>query len=194
MRWPGIEGIYGPTLRTNTVFGEGGEKRWEDLHTRVIEHARLFTSYTSLHAKTSLEYPRDLSLLHAHPARAATVPARPLHSTDGRDSLSTGRVWQHLGPNRPPRRHCQLQREAQRGGRDERVELGYGEAVGTGGEELDGHECRIGCTSKGLRFCCIISILLIADPIRLFGFWEGSRAILAEVLGVVNINAIILLC
>ena len=38
MRWPGIEGIYGPTLRTTTVFGDGGEKRWEDLHTRVIEH------------------------------------------------------------------------------------------------------------------------------------------------------------
>jgi hypothetical protein len=38
MRWPGIEGIYGPTLRTTTVFGKEGEKRWEDLHTRVIEH------------------------------------------------------------------------------------------------------------------------------------------------------------
>lgn len=42
MRWPGIEAIYGPTLRTTAVFGPGGEgegdKRWEDLHTRVIEH------------------------------------------------------------------------------------------------------------------------------------------------------------
>ena len=40
-------------LRTNTVFSEGGEKRWEDLHTQVIEHARLFTSYTSLLANPS---------------------------------------------------------------------------------------------------------------------------------------------
>lgn len=42
MRWPGIESIYGPTLRATTVYGPGGDgagdKRWEDLHTRVIEH------------------------------------------------------------------------------------------------------------------------------------------------------------
>lgn len=41
MRWPSIQGIYGSTLRATTVFGqdsEGGEKRWEDLHTRVVEH------------------------------------------------------------------------------------------------------------------------------------------------------------
>jgi 26S proteasome regulatory subunit N5 len=40
MRWPGIENIYGPTLRKTAVFikGDEGDKRWEDLHTRVIEH------------------------------------------------------------------------------------------------------------------------------------------------------------
>lgn len=43
MRWPGIESIYGPTLRTTLVFGgqddDGASvKRWDDLHTRVIEH------------------------------------------------------------------------------------------------------------------------------------------------------------
>lgn len=36
MRWPGIEALYGPFLRTTPVFS--AEKRWEDLHTRVIEH------------------------------------------------------------------------------------------------------------------------------------------------------------
>jgi 26S proteasome regulatory subunit N5 len=36
MRWPGIEAIYGPFLRTTPVFSS--DKRWEDLHTRVIEH------------------------------------------------------------------------------------------------------------------------------------------------------------
>jgi 26S proteasome regulatory subunit N5 len=36
MRWPGIEGIYGPSLRQTDVFQV--DKRWEDLHTRVIEH------------------------------------------------------------------------------------------------------------------------------------------------------------
>ncbi|KAG8859553.1 hypothetical protein FRB96_004437 [Tulasnella sp. 330] len=41
VRWPSIEGIYGPTLRQTLVFLTGnaeGDKRWEDLHTRVIEH------------------------------------------------------------------------------------------------------------------------------------------------------------
>jgi 26S proteasome regulatory subunit N5 len=36
MRWPGIEGIYGPFLRTTPIFS--APNRWEDLHTRVIEH------------------------------------------------------------------------------------------------------------------------------------------------------------
>ncbi|CAE6450231.1 unnamed protein product [Rhizoctonia solani] len=40
MRWPGIEGLYGAQLRETSVFGRAkdGEKRWEDLHMRVIEH------------------------------------------------------------------------------------------------------------------------------------------------------------
>ncbi|KAI0347847.1 PCI-domain-containing protein [Trametopsis cervina] len=36
MRWPGIESIYGPSLRETSVFSSN--KFWEDLHTRVIEH------------------------------------------------------------------------------------------------------------------------------------------------------------
>jgi len=36
MRWPGIETIYGEFLRKTPVFSS--EKRWEDLHIRVIEH------------------------------------------------------------------------------------------------------------------------------------------------------------
>ncbi|KAK2461608.1 hypothetical protein APHAL10511_006071 [Amanita phalloides] len=36
MRWPGIEAIYGQFLRQTNVFSQ--DKRWEDLHTRVIEH------------------------------------------------------------------------------------------------------------------------------------------------------------
>jgi 26S proteasome regulatory subunit N5 len=60
MRWPGIEQLYGPTLRQTRVFGppgipgvegdieqvadssgakeDGGQKRWEELHKRVVEH------------------------------------------------------------------------------------------------------------------------------------------------------------
>ena len=62
MRWPGIEALYGPTVRQSPVFSpsstlgkktgskaEGkkaeeidnpGEHRWEDLHKRVVEHVR----------------------------------------------------------------------------------------------------------------------------------------------------------
>ncbi|KAF9477529.1 26S proteasome non-ATPase regulatory subunit 12 [Pholiota conissans] len=36
MRWPGIEALYGPFLQKTPVFNT--EKRWEDLHTRVVEH------------------------------------------------------------------------------------------------------------------------------------------------------------
>jgi 26S proteasome regulatory subunit N5 len=43
MRWPGIEMIYGPLLRTTPVFSS--DKRWEDLHTRVIEHVRIVVLY-----------------------------------------------------------------------------------------------------------------------------------------------------
>jgi 26S proteasome regulatory subunit N5 len=49
MRWPGVESLYGPTLRESDVFApssgavgveDAGTKRWENLHQRVIEHVR----------------------------------------------------------------------------------------------------------------------------------------------------------
>jgi 26S proteasome regulatory subunit N5 len=39
MRWPSIETVYGPFLRKTAVFS--ADNRWEDLHTRVIEHVRV---------------------------------------------------------------------------------------------------------------------------------------------------------
>ena len=41
MRWPQIEGLYGKFLRPTPVFQS--EKRWEHLHTRVIEHVSCFS-------------------------------------------------------------------------------------------------------------------------------------------------------
>ncbi|KAI8816241.1 uncharacterized protein EV422DRAFT_299764 [Fimicolochytrium jonesii] len=41
MRWPKIEEIYGPLFKTGFVFDlktEDGQKRYKDLHKRVIEH------------------------------------------------------------------------------------------------------------------------------------------------------------
>ncbi|CAO3635502.1 unnamed protein product [Cunninghamella blakesleeana] len=55
MRWPQIEELYGKTLLETDVFktsSEGGEKRWKDLHHRVIEHnirvvAKYYTRITT---------------------------------------------------------------------------------------------------------------------------------------------------
>jgi len=41
MRWPRIQELYGEALRQTRVFSqadESGEKRWKELHKRVIEH------------------------------------------------------------------------------------------------------------------------------------------------------------
>lgn len=50
MRWPGIEALYGKFLQKTPVFSQ--EKRWEDLHTRVIEHVSpfdYFSEYIGIH-------------------------------------------------------------------------------------------------------------------------------------------------
>ncbi|KIJ24766.1 hypothetical protein M422DRAFT_778410 [Sphaerobolus stellatus SS14] len=62
MRWPGIENIYGATLRATTVFGPAGEKQWEDLHTRVIEHnIRVIAHYYTRIRLSRLQTLLDLS-------------------------------------------------------------------------------------------------------------------------------------
>jgi len=62
MRWPGIEGIYGPTLRASDVFNESTGKHWEDLHTRVIEHnIRVIAQYYTRISVTRLQALLDLS-------------------------------------------------------------------------------------------------------------------------------------
>ncbi|ESK98113.1 26s proteasome non-atpase regulatory subunit 12 [Moniliophthora roreri MCA 2997] len=57
MRWPGIVQLYGEFLRQTPVFSI--EKRWEDLHTRIIEHnIRVVAAYY-----TRITIPRLTSLL-----------------------------------------------------------------------------------------------------------------------------------
>jgi 26S proteasome regulatory subunit N5 len=46
MRWPGIETLYGESLQQTPIFSVA--KRWEDLHTRVIEHVRWSVYYKYL--------------------------------------------------------------------------------------------------------------------------------------------------
>ncbi|KAN0060275.1 proteasome regulatory particle subunit [Thecaphora frezii] len=48
MRWPGIETLYGPMLRSTPTFAPGkeGDHRWEELHKRVVEHnIRVISKY-----------------------------------------------------------------------------------------------------------------------------------------------------
>ncbi|KAG6890744.1 hypothetical protein C0992_013127 [Termitomyces sp. T32_za158] len=60
MRWPGIEAIYGEFLKKTPVFSS--EKRWEDLHTRVIEHnIRVVAEYYTRITLTRLTSLLDLT-------------------------------------------------------------------------------------------------------------------------------------
>lgn len=54
MRWPKIEEIYGSTLKETSIFSsdEAGQKQWNELHNRVIEHnirviAKYYTRITT---------------------------------------------------------------------------------------------------------------------------------------------------
>ncbi|KAG6817714.1 hypothetical protein H0H87_004505 [Tephrocybe sp. NHM501043] len=70
MRWPGIVSIYGEFLQQTPVFSS--EKRWEDLHTRVIEHnIRVVAQYY-----TRITLPRLTSLLDLTPKQTEETLAR----------------------------------------------------------------------------------------------------------------------
>lgn len=135
MRWPGIETLYGPTLRQSPVFAvdsklgvktgpksEGktteavdkpGDVRWEELHKRVIEHVRF--PFPSILARTDIpspEYPSDRSLLFPYfddpPDRAAR-----LATTDYRANTVHARERQDgVRADRPTCRYCGIQAEA----------------------------------------------------------------------------------
>lgn len=83
MRWPGIEAIYGSTLRATKVFGadEDGNKRWEELHTRVIEHVSLL-AFVCLHTVNLTHQLSErsgyLAILYSSDPRSAHVITRPL--------------------------------------------------------------------------------------------------------------------
>ncbi|KAF9040429.1 hypothetical protein BDZ89DRAFT_1100178 [Hymenopellis radicata] len=70
MRWPGIQQIYGEFLKKTPVFSS--EKRWEDLHTRVIEHnIRVVSEYY-----TRITLTRLTSLLDLTPKQTEETLAR----------------------------------------------------------------------------------------------------------------------
>ena len=104
MRWPGIESLYGPFLRPTTIFS--GDKVWEDLHTRVIEHVRCSSSPSILTVLTlvrpvSTEYSSHRRILHPNYTTPPHLPPRSYPPTSRRSSLSAGCVRYCLGTSRP---------------------------------------------------------------------------------------------
>lgn len=82
MRWPGIESLYGPTLRKTPTFASTpeGEKRWEELHKRVVEH----NIRTISHYYTRITLPRLAQLLDLTPDQSEKSLA---------DQVSSGTVF-----------------------------------------------------------------------------------------------------
>ena len=112
MRWPGLETLYGPTLRQSPVFSEHstlgakteakadekktevekpGNLRWEELHKRVIEHVNLQSPLprgfllTQNFVTGFLEYPSHCRLLLSYldvPPDRAVGSTTPHYGTD----------------------------------------------------------------------------------------------------------------
>jgi 26S proteasome regulatory subunit N5 len=81
MRWPGIQSLYGPFLKDTPVFSVAN--RWEDLHTRVIEHnIRVVAEYY-----TRITITRLTSLLDLTPEQTEETLARLVVS---------GTVWARI--------------------------------------------------------------------------------------------------
>lgn len=81
LRWNGIQDHFGPTLRGSVIFtGPGGDKRWNDLHTRVNEHASISRSPCDYPLTLSLaEHSRHLQVLFPHHDPWTDLPALPPH-------------------------------------------------------------------------------------------------------------------
>jgi len=103
MRWPGIENLYGPTLRQSPVFAPGsklgvktgskaegkkpeevedaGDARWEELHKRVIEHnIRVIAAYYSRISMTRLTELLDLPPLTTERTLCKLVTDKTVHA------------------------------------------------------------------------------------------------------------------
>ncbi|KAG0141300.1 hypothetical protein CROQUDRAFT_664022 [Cronartium quercuum f. sp. fusiforme G11] len=96
MRWPGIQELYGPTLRKSRIFGpkgtegvtgdieedvgEGsdpGETRWSELHKRVVEHnIRTVSKYYTRLTLVRLSELLDLSVPESEATLAKLVSSK----------------------------------------------------------------------------------------------------------------------
>ena len=91
MRWPGIEALYGGFLRKTPVFSQ--EKRWEDLHTRVVEHVSLNINVNCNKVKILMTFDRtSVLLLNIIPASRLLASHLYLISLPRKQN----RLWQDL--------------------------------------------------------------------------------------------------
>ncbi|WFD06688.1 proteasome regulatory particle subunit [Malassezia vespertilionis] len=106
MRWPGIESLYGPTLRATPIFAgsDDAEYRWSQLHARVVEHnIQVVEKYYTKIRLESLAQLLDLSVVEAEDALADLVTKRTIHAridrpvglVDFRPQLSDAEVLNH---------------------------------------------------------------------------------------------------
>lgn len=110
------------------------------------------TSLEILVTDTLLERPSRSLLLHSYSPSQTTDIIGPHNPTNRGNSVASSHIRKYLGSHRPTRRHCQLCPETKRRGGYEWLEFRYEQAIGTGREVLDGHECGFGgaSTRKGL--------------------------------------------
>ncbi|KNZ60315.1 hypothetical protein VP01_1571g2 [Puccinia sorghi] len=106
MRWPGIQELYGPSLRKSKVFGpqgilglegdieedveEGtnpGESRWQELHKRVVEHnIRAVSKYYTRLSMQRLSELLDLSMGESEATLAKLVSSKTVFAKIDRPS------------------------------------------------------------------------------------------------------------
>lgn len=84
MRWPGIEALYGPTLRSLDVLApseRGADERWQKLHTRVIEYnIQVVAKYYTKIRLARLAQLLDLTTEQAEAALADLVTKKTIHA------------------------------------------------------------------------------------------------------------------
>jgi hypothetical protein len=149
MRWPGIQELYGPALRKSKVFGPKGtagvdagdieeedkfaqgDKRWEELHQRVVEHVRTVISLSfRLSMATCTERPHHRALLHPNHLGTLSGAPRPVGGRDRGHAGQAGVEQNGLRQDRPAEQ-AGLVRAAQVDRADlERLELRRVEAHG----------------------------------------------------------------
>ncbi|GAB5585374.1 proteasome regulatory particle subunit [Umbelopsis nana] len=83
MRWPKIEEIYGSTLKETSIFSsdEAGQKRWSELHNRVIEHnIRVIAKYYTRITTKRLTQLLDLNEQDAEEFLSKLVVSKTIHA------------------------------------------------------------------------------------------------------------------